>query len=601
MSVFNPVVCLNKKANQKETRPSITMSYFPLQSNFDLNVQQQQQQQQQQAQEKAAKRRRNGMIAGVLLLLLLVAGAIIALVFLLPKKEETNTGGGGGGGGGGENDGAKDWQVKDVEQFCKDPDFACEECEPGYGPNESEYLKRYIEMSDAGVPIDVIEASIPPLCSGRPTPLFAQTRKAYYAPNLGNLSTTGNGACHTEFGASTSVTAGVVSFRENRETGETTGGFRTEDFKSKAGLENDKTLTFEDFEKLMEEREADATLEPGMRYFTCRFEGYAVPEPTACAGQGGENLRFPECEQCKPGYGPEPPADNACQEKYEKTHEYRLLSQCLSEQWLRDSARRTGTADWRAAGCPDGDFVEFVPQGHAAAGGALDAKYMSYQALYDAIYSDSDTGDLNRINVTPCPAVDPSMRGVICRRTTWVPKDKLETAEQVAFRESKPLETKQAEQSAEEKRLKDAFTGQQGEDYANSLRTTLEARVTIDGDTGDVRLGYFGNLIPNYTQQYGELPLLPEQAKEAFAALSGTAKQKVALAFVGPQGSLNSEQAASVCAVRKQLADFREEVNAYLTRTFNEFASWPPKTAQPINSWQYNPQTGNNEPTFVCN
>ena len=113
------------------------------------------------------------------------------------------------------------------------------------------------------------------------------------------------------------------------------------------------------------------------------------------------------------------------------------------------------------------------------------------------------------------------------------------------------------------------------------LETNVQHRVLIDERTGDYGPGFSGKFVSFYRDEFGELPVLSDQASAYFDTLSPSAKQNLALQFVGPQGTLNDEQQQRVCAVRRDLADFRIAIARYLEQTF-EGQSWPPRTIPPV-------------------
>jgi hypothetical protein len=449
-----------------------------------------------------------------------------------------------------------------IAQFCANA--TCSECEDGWGPD-----------ADDQVDDDSIAAGFPP-CSLRRAFLYKQSPlvdwggKDYAAYGQAKWS-----VCK-KLGAEPAPDNFTFAFSRKPNYNALDERDAEQDPANRIA---DPWLSRAPFSFLMQRRQDDSETQAIARggksgYITCRKRGLAIPErePRAetCRAPGKENFQPPECAVCAPGYGPEPPADNACQQEYVLDYQYRLLPACFED----------GEQERRACGA-DAEFVESVPQGSSTDADSPLFEFQSYALLYEKIAEAQESfGDVAAMRAKGFRACAPGQSGLICRRSAYVPQSDLETAEQTLFRESKPLETRKVERDREARESAEQWQADKSV-RKELLETNVQHRVLIDERTGDYGPGFSGKFVSFYRDEFGELPVLSDQASAYFDTLSPSAKQNLALQFVGPQGTLNDEQQQRVCAVRRDLADFRIAIARYLEQTF-EGQSWPPRTIPPV-------------------
>lgn len=547
------------------------------------------------AAEEERRKKRNTLIAIaiVLFIILLVVGGVLLALYLskedASESSTTSRGGrtgrtGGSRPGVGTSSAAAGRGTKPIlppggEQHCVDSQ--CTQCEAGYGPDDV-ILER---IRAEGL---LSESEIPKRCSVPRDWFYRQTLKPYAK----FTDESAQSICEAEFGSD----AKAVNTSSSYILGSGSDAVTIDSPYHKgriAGADDDEPMQWEQFNRAMTERGPSTDLPANTQYLTCRWLN-VTPAPLVCVDKDRKNFDYIDCaSKCKEGYGPEPPAKDACMIKYEPGYEY-FFTPCLS-------------ADSKVPPCvAPRQFVEFVPGlgASTATGDDLSTKGRPYAKLYEAI----NAGKM----VTNCPPMrlgDAPMQGAICRKPAQIVPDDRETTEQEKLRLSMPFQNKlagpaakEAERKTEEaKTVEGAFNANE-EAYVSQLKTSLQARVLIDVTTGESKGGYHAAMLPLYEQKFPTTPLpsLATEAQKVFDALGRDARNRVVSDFVGPQGSFNTEQAKAVCAKRKLLADFRSAVEAHLAKNYNEFAEWPPKTIPKVNVSKYDSAKGEFTSTLVC-
>ena len=554
-------------------------------------------QQEAAAKDAANKRRRALVIAALTIVGLLALGGIVAAIVLSTTKSKDATSGDDGetngnvGGNGTSQAPSKTPQPSETTNFgtrkqsqypqqcTRNAGGDCQKCDEGWGPAPGENVDN--TLAEGFAPCSLRRAYV---YKQSPRVNWGGARQGY--ANFDQVSATVCADMAAE-------PAPQYAFFYSRKPNYTLLDAQAAD--EAANRVPDDWVSRAPFEFLMKRRADDpqlSSLQQGGTegYITCRKLGLAVPErksrEVTCTAPDKQNFAPPDCSECVEGYGPPPPAENACQTEYVRDFEYRLLPACFGND---DPAQRRRACDGEYS-----EFVESVPQGSATDAESPLYEYQAYASLYNKILKGYEAfGDpeaMREQGLNPCA---PQQSGVICRRSAYVPPSRVETPEQTRLREARPLETRKAERDAQQKDDL-AYWNANKSALKAQLESNVQQRVLFDEQTGEVQPGYSGRFVSFYQDEFGDLPLLSAQATGYFDALPSRAQQSIALKFVGPPGTLNVDQRAQVCATRRNLADFRTAIERYLQRTFNESQSWPPRTVPKVTDFS------GNEPRLVC-